>query len=555
MLCIEPLQGIANNTDWLESEDFCRMWAAKAPCVSVVIPYYRRHRTILQSLYAMTRLDYDLSKIEILVVDDGSPDEDKPNLDPFQSSLDIKYLYLQDEGYRVSAVRNLGVACAKYDYILIVDCDIVVSPKFMTAHINILRQSKNVISIGLRDSYDTPIGIEPIEFSKHSTKDLNVPKLKRDWRLAKLEKSTDNPTSNAAWRLCSGGNMGFHKSLFKKIGRFNERFVFWGGEDNEWAYRAYKKGAYFHIQSEVLSQHFECHESEFQVQRNSRLVERNALLRNLVPVFEKSEKECGEIPYVSIFVTHYKKLGYLEECLASIQRSTDYRFEVVLVNDSDCDVETAINRLPNNLSSKIRLFNNSEHLGVELSFKKAISLCRGEFIAQLDADDYLLPKAIDRLIHKLNRCDADIAYSKYKLLKDEMLTDGWSCKDSTREMRLLGGMYYTPLRVFRSRAIARVGGMRVLGLKGAVDFSLYSQMELACKSIFCDEFTYVYRQVESSITNTAFASQIEGTYKVVEANANELSSTKDYKITKVKERLYTVDFSEKDTVCYRKHLS
>ena len=62
-----------------------------------------------------------------------------------------------------------------------------------------------------------------------------------------------------------------------------------------------------------------------------------------------------------------------------------------------------------------------------------------EFIAQLDADDYLLPNAIDRLIYKIKRCsDADIVYGKYKVLRDGELTDGWSCRESTREMRIPG---------------------------------------------------------------------------------------------------------------------
>ena len=128
------------------------------------------------------------------------------------------------------------------------------------------------------------------------------------------------------------------------------------------------------------------------------------------------------------------------------------------------------------------------------------------------------------------------------------------CESATREMRLLNGMFYHPLRIFRSRAIHRVGGMRVLGLTGAVDFSLYSQMELACKSVFCDVFTYVYRQVENSITSTQFPAQIDGVSKVIEDNARLLSSTQDYTITQLKDRLYKVEFSAHDTVEYINHL-
>jgi chondroitin synthase len=519
-----------------------------------VIPYFKRPRTLLQTLHSISRLDYDLSKIDIVIVDDGSPIEDRPDLFEFFDKLNIKYLFQEDKGYRLSAARNLGIRHTQSEYIIILDCDLIVDPMFLEAHLNILSRSKNVISVGLRDSYLANDKINPKKFSSMSPKELKLELLKKDWRFKRLGSSRDYEDSNACWRLCSGGNLGFHKSLFDKIGEFNEQFTFWGGEDTEWAYRAYKKGAYFHIQREVLSSHIECHAGEFQISRSDTLEKRNLLLANLVPVYNQNEKNIGEVPYVSIFVTNYNKLEYLEECLLSVQNSTSYRFEIVIINDSDCNIDLVKNKLPGNLAAKVRVYNNEVHLGAEQSFKKAISLCRGEFIAQLDADDYLLPNAIDRLIYKLNRCDSDIAYSKFKVLKEGSLVDGWVCKDTTREMRLLKGMYYHPLRLFRSRAIHRVGGMRILGLKGAVDFSLYSQMELACKAVFCDVFTYVYRQIDNSITNTQFPAQIEGVRKVIEDNARLLSTTQDYKITQVKERLYTVDFSPNDTIEYIQHL-
>ena len=168
----------------------------------------------------------------------------------------------------------------------------------------------------------------------------------------------------------------------------------------------------------------------------------------------RNEHKFGEIPYISVFVTNcYSRILELVyfQC-----KHTTYRFEIVIVNDSDCDIHKIKAKLPESLAATLRIYNNDTHLGAEKSFKKAIELCRGEFIAQLDADDYLLPNAIDRLVYRLNRYDADIAYSKYKVLKEGALTDGWVCESATREMRLLNGMFYHPLRA-RSRAIHRVG--------------------------------------------------------------------------------------------------
>lgn len=542
------LQGIANEINFLDTNDTQSVQQS----VSIVMPYYNRPTTLKQTLFSIMRVDYCLDRIEIVIVDDGSESSLSPDIEYFKDKLDIRCVYQKDLGYRVSAARNLGIRESKYDLVIILDCDLAVSKSFIRDHIHCISQSQNTISIGLRDSY-TPFHEScPQDFLVKEGSELGVFKT-HDWRSEKINTVPNYQGTNACWTLCSGGNLGFHKSLFYKIGEFEERFVFWGGEDTEWAYRAYKKGVYFNILP-VNAYHFDSQADEFQVDRYALVDQKNDLLRNLVPVYDKSEKNLGEIPYVSIFITHYKKLEYLEECLLSVTNSTSYRFEIVIVNDSYCDVESIVCSLPKDLCSKIKVYHNNVHLGAERSFKKAIELCRGEFIAQLDADDYLLPNAIDQLIYRLNRCDADIAYSKCKVLKDGEITEGWSCREASREMRILSGMYYHPLRVFRSRAIHRVGGMRILGLEGAVDFSLYSQMELACKAVFCDIFTYVYRQVEDSITSAKFAAQVEGVRKVIEDNANLLSTTKDYKITQVKERLYNVEFSEQDTVGYTKHL-
>lgn len=517
--------------------------------ISIVIPYYRRPITLLHTLQTLSAVDYDLAKVECVIVDDGSPESEKPNLKNLVTEMTIKVVSLEDQGYQVSKVRNVGITSSSYKNIILLDCDLCVDESFLKDHMRILSARKDVISIGLRYSFSTP------NVDAYQTVDLNsllesATLMSEDWRIPHLKRMQETECFFEYWNICSGGNIGFTKETFDKIGTFDERFVFWGGEDTEWAYRAYKKGIYFEAISNVSAYHFECYPQEYQVDRHKELSRKNDLLNELVPAFEACRFNEGVVPFVSIFVTHYNKLEYLKECLDSIHTATSFRYEVILVDDFSETVtdEMLQEVIPETVKPYVTLVRNEQNEGVEKTFKRAIEMCRGEFIAQLDADDYLLPNAVDTLINELNLHNADIAYGKHKVLKDDILSDGWVCKDATREMRTLHGMYYHPLRVFRARAIHRVGGMRILGLKGAVDFSLYSQMELLCKAIFCDVYTYVYRQVENSITNTKFAAQVEGVRKVIEDNANRISSTKDYEIIQVEERLYNVKFKEHDLV-------
>jgi chondroitin synthase len=463
--------------------------------------------------------------------------------------MDIKVISLEDQGYQLSKVRNVGIASSSYTNIVLLDCDLCVDKSFLKDHMRILSSRKGVISIGLRYSYSAP-NVDPYQIVDLDYLLNNATLLSQDWRIPHLERMRETECFFEYWNICSGGNIGFTKETFAMIGEFDERFVFWGGEDTEWAYRAYKKGMYFEVISHANAYHFDCYPQEYQVDRYEDLTKKNDLLNELVPAFEQCRFNQGDTPFISIFVTHYNKQEFLRECLNSILSATDFRYEVVLVDDcSERITEDALQDLiPESVKPYTKVTINTQNEGVEKTFKKAIELCKGEYIVQLDADDYLLPNAIDMLVNELNLHNADIAYGRHKVLKEGVLSDGWVCKDTTREMRTLNGMYYHPLRVFRARAIHRVGGMRILGLEGAVDFSLYSQMELACKTIFCDVFTYVYRQVEDSITSTRFEAQVEGVRKVIEDNANRLSTTKDYTITKVQNRAYHVEFSEQDTV-------
>ena len=87
------------------------------PKVSVIIPTYNRKKLIvraIESVLAQTYRDF-----EIIIIDDGSNDETKNVLIPYQSR--IKYLYQENQG--ISAARNRGIKEAQGVYIAFLDSD------------------------------------------------------------------------------------------------------------------------------------------------------------------------------------------------------------------------------------------------------------------------------------------------------------------------------------------------------------------------------------------------------------------------------------------------
>jgi len=330
--------------------------------------------------------------------------------------------------------------------------------------------------------------------------------------------------------MSSGGNIGFHKSILERAGGFSERFTFWGGEDLEWGYRAFKSGAYFLINRGAYAYHFESKPTEFQVDRDEGSSEKEDLLRQLVPVRKPAYMRVdGEMPYVSVFMTLYNKAEHLREAILSVDKATKYRYEIVVVDDgSSDDYSHVLDELPTQIKAKV-VVHERKHEGAEKTYQDCLNLCRGEFIAQLDADDLLIPGSIDRLIDTLDGSIADVAYGKYKKFSTnpKKTQEGWTHPICDRYLSIYKGMHTHPLRVFRARALRRVGGFRTLNIKAAVDFSLYSQVLLASCGIFVDEDTYLYRHVNTSLSASKPDAQTRNTRDVVEDNIKLMISTRE----------------------------
>lgn len=93
--------------------------AGGAPLVSVVIPAYNHAAVIpltLDSVFAQDFHDY-----EVIVVNDGSPDDTAAVLAPQVASGHIRYLEQSNRGQAVA--RNRGIAAARGKYIALLDDD------------------------------------------------------------------------------------------------------------------------------------------------------------------------------------------------------------------------------------------------------------------------------------------------------------------------------------------------------------------------------------------------------------------------------------------------
>ena len=102
----------------------------KTPGVSVVIASRNRSSLLRECLDAL--LDSDYTELEIIVINDGSTDNTEDLLKEYKKKFDKKIVHLKNKikkGWAIS--KNYGIRNSKYDYIILIDDDIIVSKNFV----------------------------------------------------------------------------------------------------------------------------------------------------------------------------------------------------------------------------------------------------------------------------------------------------------------------------------------------------------------------------------------------------------------------------------------
>jgi len=108
------------------------------PNVSVIIPTYKRANLVsqaIESVLAQTYTDY-----EIIVINDGSPDNTKEVLDEFEDKITT----IHQENQGVASARNAGIRAAQGRYIAFLDDDDLWLPNKLEKQIPYLESDPNI---------------------------------------------------------------------------------------------------------------------------------------------------------------------------------------------------------------------------------------------------------------------------------------------------------------------------------------------------------------------------------------------------------------------------
>jgi glycosyltransferase involved in cell wall biosynthesis len=90
---------------------------------------------------------------------------------------------------------------------------------------------------------------------------------------------------------------------------------------------------------------------------------------------------------ISVAMATYNGSKYIEQQLDSILRQNIEVVEIIIVDDKSSDSTLEIINKYQNQHQYIKLFVNTVNIGPSLTFKRAISECKGDYIALSDQDD------------------------------------------------------------------------------------------------------------------------------------------------------------------------
>ncbi len=103
-------------------EKNCKIDTDRKMKLSIIIPVYNVEKYISKCLGSILCQNLDPAEYEIIIVNDGSPDDSKSIILEYQKK-NKNIVFIDQENKGVSVARNRGLDCANGDYVLFIDPD------------------------------------------------------------------------------------------------------------------------------------------------------------------------------------------------------------------------------------------------------------------------------------------------------------------------------------------------------------------------------------------------------------------------------------------------
>lgn len=224
---------------------------------------------------------------------------------------------------------------------------------------------------------------------------------------------------------------------------------------------------------------------------------------------------------VSVLVPVYGVERYIEQCARTLFGQTYHDLEYIFVDD--CSLDNSIQLLRQVLTefpqreTQVKVVRHDRNRGLGAARKTALEMATGDFVFNVDSDDYLSLDAVEKLVKRQQVTGADIVSSAFSTDHGDH-----SYCDTTRSKKELS-IYHEPhydkqtclrlmliqhtllphiwARLIRRSLYTDYGISSVEGINMAEDMALTSRLIHVAHTIaYLEDVTYYYRDESSAST-------------------------------------------------------
>lgn len=267
---------------------------------------------------------------------------------------------------------------------------------------------------------------------------------------------------------------------------------------------------------------------------------------------------------LSIIVPVYNVEEYLEECLKSIYKIEEIKYEVILVNDGSKDRSFEIMQEFKNTYGDRTIIIDKQNGGLSSARNAGLRIAQGKYVAFIDSDDFIDPNEFEKIVKKSTEFDLDIGIGNMRYYVPGRIGEPLFRSPRVKDLDITTGVEFlwtamqSP-KCFREEVVDDIYKREFL-IKNNLFFNeniIHEDTEFtnlaylrAQRVKFLNITFYFYRQREGSIMNKVSEKSVVSLENICDTLFEEYKKSND---KHCKEALATLILSFYSTVVYKRY--
>jgi len=206
-----------------------------------------------------------------------------------------------------------------------------------------------------------------------------------------------------------------------------------------------------------------------------------------------------KFPLVTAYVTNFNYSKYLEKAIYSLLEQSYQNIEILIIDDGSTDGSIEILKQFEEKHGLTVIFQQNK--GLNATNNVALSQAMGRYIMRLDADDFLHPKAIEKMVLKIEQYpNACMVFPDYYNVDEQGEIINQVKRHNFEDVSLLDQPAHGAITLLRTKHLKEVGGYDE-SFRRQDGYDLWLKLSHKYKVLNINEPLFYYRQHGKSITD------------------------------------------------------